>query len=796
MLRNYIRIALRNLWKNRFMSAVNILGLSVGISAALAIWMIVHYDLSFDLFHRHRDRMYRIVADLDFHGMTIKSCGMPVPMQEAFRRQTTSVEKSAFIYGYGPNVKVDDRRFGVQKHITFAEPDYFDLIAYKWLYGSPAVLNAPSQVVLTEERAELYFPGMPLAEVIGKEVRYDDSVRATVSGIVESLKGRTDFTFQEFVSMPTLASDKGMKDMRGWGDWNNFNSAISVFVLLKPGVVPGKVDDELMALAKEHQDKDSESKYFLQPLGELHFQSDYGAFDQRQANLPVLYKLGALVVFLLLLAGINFVNMQTAQAGERAREIGIRKSLGSSKGRLIAQFLGESFVLTTLAAIVSLLMLPGILSAFRSFIPDGVTMAMLGEWQVLMFIPALVLIVTLAAGTYPAFVLSRFDAVTVLKNQVHGIKSKARLRQVLTVAQFSIALALIMATVVVGEQTKYAYRKDLGFDKDARFFLRAPGYQNLTGALKPVLEAIPEVEGLCFGYSAPSSTSTSSTNMSLGTGEMAGNMMVEVKYIDENYIPFYNIKLVAGRNLLPADTSREMIINESYARAAGFARPEDAVGQLMTFRDVKKPVVGVAADFHTKGMQAKIPPLALTTDRYAKVALHVSLQKNADMQKTMAKIKAAWASVFPDDEFKPVFIDETVARFYEGEKRLGELLSWATGVAIFISCLGLLGLAIYATRQRTKEIGIRKVLGASVASIVALFSKDVAKLVCIAAVIASGIAGYAMHKWLENFAYHIGIPWWVFPMAAVTALLLALLTVATQALKAATVNPVRSLKSE
>lgn len=796
MIRNYIRIALRTLWKNRFMSAVNILGLSVGISAALVIWMIVHYDLSFDKFHKNRDRMYRIVSDLDFSGMNIKTTGVPIPVLGELRELAPGLEKSAFIYQYSPNVKVKEEKFGVQKKVTFAEPEYFNLFEYKWLYGSPAVLKSPLQVVLTEERAAQYFPGTALQDVIGKEVRYDDSVSVTVGGIVESLEGRTDFTFQEFVSMQTLISNKGMRDTRGWDNWNNFNSAISMFVQLKPGVAPERINSQLMSIVKKHKNEESKSQYFLQPLRELHFNGEFGAFDQRTADLPVLYKLGALVVFLLLLGCINFVNLQTAQAGERAREIGIRKSLGSSRGKVVVQFLGESFVLTTVAAILSVFLVPGILYAFSSFIPNGVTIAMFTEWQVFLFIPVLVLVVGLLAGIYPAFVLARFQPVKVLKNQVYGVNSKARLRQVLTVSQFAIALALIMATVIVGEQTKYAYRKNLGFDKDERFFLKAPGWKHNTIALKARLEAVPEVESLSYGYAPPSSPGTSSTTMGLGTGAMAEPSMVEVKYVDEKYVPFYNIRLVAGRNLLPSDTIREMLINESFARAAGFAKPEDAVGELLNFNDNKKPVVGVIADFHTKGMQARIPPLALTTGPMAKSSLHISLRKNIDAPRAMDKIKAAWEAVFPDDAFKATYVDETVAQFYAGERKLSKLLRWATGVAIFISCLGLLGLAIYATRQRTKEIGIRKVLGASVGSIVMLFSKDVMKLVCIAAFIASGVAWYAMNNWLENFAYHINIPWWVFPAAAASALLLALATVATQALKAAMVNPVRSLKTE
>ncbi|RPD40203.1 ABC transporter permease [Chitinophaga barathri] len=796
MIRNYIRIALRNLWKNKFMSVVNILGLSVGLSAALVIWMIVHYDLSFDTFHKDRDRMYRVVSKLDFNKMIIKTSGVPIPMLPELRANVPGVEKAALIYQYSPNVKIKEQKFGVQKRIAFAEPEYFSLIDYKWIYGSPAVLKNPLQTVLTEERAAQYFPGTALQDVIGREVTYDDSIRVAVSGIVQSLKGNTDFTFQEFVSMQTVLSDQGLKKMRGWDAWNNFNSGISMFVKLRPGVEKEKIEARIMGITKAHDDEDSKNQYTLQPLREIHFNSEIGAFDQRQANLPVLYKLGALVVFLLLLGCINFVNLQTAQAGERAKEIGIRKSLGSSKGRVILQFLGESFVLTAFAAALSVLMVPGILSAFNSFIPDGVTMAMFAEWQIFLFIPILVLLVGLMAGIYPSFVLARFQPVAVLKNQVHGIKGKARLRQVLTISQFSIALVLIMATVIVGEQTKYAYRKDLGFDKEARFFLKAPGSRATTEALKAKLDAFPEVEMLSYGYSAPLSLGTSSTTMSLGTGEMAEKAMVEAKYIDANYVPFYKIKLLAGRNILPSDTAREMLINESYARAAGFAKPEDAIGQLLSFNDKKKPVVGVVADFHTKGMQTEIMPLALTSDWLAKTSLHVSLHRDADVHRTMDKIKAAWNEVFPNDEFKATYVDDALEIFYQSEKRLNQLLSWATGVAIFISCLGLLGLAIYATRQRTKEIGIRKVLGASVGSIVMLFSKDVTKLICIAAFIATGIAWYAMDSWLQNFAYHINIPWWVFPLAAAAALLLGLVTVASQAFKAAMVNPVRSLKSE
>ncbi|MBO9152680.1 ABC transporter permease [Chitinophaga sp. GCM10012297] len=796
MIRNYIRTALRNLWKNRFMSFVNILGLSVGISAALVIWMIVHYDLSFDRFHQNGDRMYRIVSRLDFHQMIINTSGVPIPLIEALRSQSAGIEETAFLYQYSPNVKIGERKFGVLEKTTFAEPEYFNVVEYKWLYGSPVVLKNPLQAVLTEERAEQYFPGTPLAEVIGREVKYDDSISVSVAGIVQSLKGRTDFDFQEFVSMQTVRSDLGMQRMRGWDSWNNFNSSINVILRLRPGVAPEKIDAELAALIKPHTDKDSENKYSLQPLREIHLDPGIDFFGQRQANLPVLYKLGALVVFLLLLGGINFVNLQTAQAGERAKEIGIRKSLGSSKSSVVAQFLGESFVMATFAAIVSILLVPAILAAFRNFIPEGVTIAMFAEWQVFLFIPALVLVVGLLAGIYPAFVLARFQPVKVLKNQVYGINSKARLRQVLTVSQFSIALALIMATIIVSEQTKYVNRKDLGFAKDARLFVKAPGFRATTDKMKDQLEAVPEIEMISQAYSPPSFSGTSSTTMSFGSNGEIKDAMVEMKYIDEKYVPLYGIKIAAGRNLLPADTIHEVLVNESFAKAAGFKTPEDAVGQLIAINGKKHPVVGVVADFHTKGMQSRIPPLALSTDELRKTMLHVALRKDADVPRALDKIKAAWDASFPDDDFKPTFVDEALARFYDSEVKLRQLLGWATGIAIFISCLGLLGLAIYATRQRTKEIGIRKVLGASVGSIVVLFSKDVTKLVCIAAFIASGVAWYAMDKWLTGFAYHIHIPWWVFPSAAATALLLALATVAAQALKAAMVNPVQSLKSE
>lgn len=798
MLRNYFKIALRNLWKGKAFSFINIFGLSIGISASLVIWMIVYYDLSFDKFHPHGERIYRVVSDIDFGGTVINTSATPFPLADVVRNEINGVEKTGHTFRLEADVKTGrkDQVFPQQRNVVLADPGFFDIYSYEWIYGSPEVLKTPYQVVLTEDRAAQYFPGVPLYDVIGRMLTYNDTLLMKVSGLIKAFKGRTHFTITDFMSLSTVSNNKGLQQFLATDRWDNTTSYCNLHLLLKPGVIPEQIDQQFPAIREKYLDKENKGRFYLQPLSDFHFNSKYDIFDQRQASLPTLYGLAALAVFLLLLGCINFINIQTAQAGERAREIGIRKTMGSSRGSLVRQFLGESLLLTLFAAGLSILLVPIILRLFSTFIPEDISMAMLTEWQVYLFIPLLVLVVGLLAGFYPAWVLARFEPVLVLKNQVHGVKGKARLRQVLTISQFVVALVLIIATVTVSSQIRYAYKKDMGYRKDARLFFNLPPGVKSLDPLKDKFSQIPDIAQLSSAFGPPSTGGAMSTTFSLGEGAMKTAKLIEVKHIDDAYISLYQLKLVAGRNLLPADTMREVIINETFARDAGFSNPSDAVGQLIADDDRKFPVVGVVADFHAKSMHQKIKPVVLATGASYKRALHVALRDDADVRQALERMKAAWASVYPHTEFKYRFVDEAVASFYKSEARLIKLLSWATGIAIFISGLGLLGLAIYATRQRTKEIGIRKVLGASVVSIVTLLSRDVVKLVLIALVIATPLAWYAMYTWLADFAYRIPMPWWVFPAAGFVALLLAVLTVGLQSMKAALINPVKSLRTE
>lgn len=799
MIRNYFKIALRNIWKGSTLSAINIFGLSIGISAALVIWMIVYYDLSFEKDRPNKDRIYRIVSDMSFGNTIINSSAVPFPMPAAVSNEVTGIEKTAHTYTFRMDVRTakDNEPLRGQDDLCFTDPGFFEVYPYEWLYGNPRVLAQPYQVVLTADRAETYFPGVPPAQVVGRTLIYSDTLHMTVSGIVKPYEGRSSLNkLSDFISLATIPNEKSLVRQTASNDWESFNSSCNVHLLLRPGVTPQKIDAQLKLLAKKYKGADNKTVFHLQPFSDSHFSTQYEIFDVRRAHLPTLYGLTALAIFLLLLGCINFINIQTARAGERAREIGIRKTMGSSRSALVRQFLGESLLLASFAAIFSLLLVPVILKVFDSFLPADLSIRMLKEWQVFVGIPLLVIVVSLLSGFYPAWVLARFQPVMVLKNQVHGTHGKARLRKVLTVSQFLIALVFISATLIVNIQTRYAFNKELGFRKDMRLIFKKPSQKKPLDAFRDQLQGIPEVEQSAYGSSSPSAQGTSAKTFFIGDHELKEKGLLEVKFVDTAYIPVYKLKLLAGRNLFASDTSREYVVNETFVKKAGFATPEAAIGQLLHSDEKSFPIVGVVQDFHTKSMREDIKPVLLTTDKNVGQQLHVALRDGVNVKLAVAKIEKAWKEVYPDYPFKADFLDQLLKQFYEDETNLIKLLSWATGVTIFISLLGLLGLAIYTTRQRTKEIGIRKVMGASVASIIALFSRDVVKLLVIALALATPLAWYVMNRWLNDFAYHIPMPWWVFPVAGSGAITLALLTVGLQSLKAATMNPVQSLKTE
>jgi putative ABC transport system permease protein len=823
MFSNYLKVALRNLLRHKASSLINVVGLSIGISASLVVYLIVQYEFSFDRFHRDGDRVYRIVTKIDFPGGTGRNSGVPMPLAKGVKETVSGVaEATHFLTANNTNVTVPETgkrglsTFKQQQDIIYADNDYFKFFDYHWLAGSPAsALAEPFQVVLTQSRAKLYFPDVAPVEVVSRHLIYDDSITVTVSGVVEDLNEVTDFTFREFISMGTVERT-GLKERWGWGEWSNTNSASQFFVRLMPGVIPATIEKHLAQLRNKHRenaDNKDDMQHFLQPLSDIHFNAEYSTFDIPQAHTPTLYGLLAIAIFLLLIGCINFINLATAQAAQRAKEIGIRKTLGSSRRQLVMQFLGESFLLTLFAVMLSLAFGEVLLGVFRDFIPAGVSHSSVLHVHVWFFLGLLTVAVTLLSGVYPAFVLARFQPASILRNQAFAGSAATRrawLRKTLTVAQFSIAQFLIIATIVVGKQILFSLNADLGYRRDAIAWFHVPSRFSSgqwTGSLNQAdsrrfalldrLKEIPEISKISLAGTPPASTSTSSSDLKVDNGKTVVQTMVEIKNADTNYFNLYEMKLVAGRNLLPSDTTKEYVINETYAKSLGFSRPEEALGHFVQGR-FPQPIAGVLADFHTKSTHAAIKPLAYSAAANTAYIFHLALQSGdpSSWKRALDKSEKAFKDVYPDQDFDAKFFDETIGSFYKAEQNTSRLLNWAAGLAVFISCLGLLGLAIHTTNSRRKEIGVRKVLGASVTGIVSLLSKDFLAVVLVAFVLAAPAGWWAMREWLNDFAYRAAISWWVFALSGALAIFMALLTVSIQAIKAATANPVDSLRNE
>jgi ABC-type antimicrobial peptide transport system permease subunit len=815
MLKNYFTIAFRNFRKNPVFSGINILGLSIGISASLVIYLIVNYDFSFDKFHKDSNRIYRVVTAMSFAGEPFNNSGVPMPLQVAMKSEITGVEIAAPFHGYyEPKVAIEKANsssptiFKKQKDIIFADSGYFKLIAYKWLAGSATTsLNEPFKVVLTESRAKKYFPDASYSQMLGKTIIYDDSINITVSGVVKDLDEITDFVFKEFLSFNTIEKSN-LKNETSWGQWGSISSATQLVIKLAEHTKPANIEKQMAALRVKHDDKNGKSTttHRLQALNDIHFNPDFDNFDQRLAHKPTLYSLIVLGIFLLVLGCINFINLTTAQASQRAKEIGIRKTLGSVRKQLIFQFLGETFFLTLIATLVSFAITPLILKLFSDFIPEGLKFSPFKQPGILIFLVSLLLIVSALSGLYPALVLSGFRPVLVLKNQAYANTGKTRsawLRKTLTVSQFVIAQVFVIGTFIVSSQIHYALNKDLGFTKNAIIFFNGSFRdKNLQtrAVLAEKLRSLPGVKMVSIANSPPSSGNTWSTSMSYNDGKKDIDFDIQLKYGDSFYLKLYQLQLIAGRNIQNSDTMKELVINETMLRLMGLKNPYDAVGKMI-LRDKKPvPVVGVMKDFHQKSLHEAIKPLSLTSaannTRSFNIAL-TSVNGSTDGWKnTIKRIEAEFKKIYPEEDFEYKFFDESIATFYKADQNISKLLNWAAGLAILISCLGLLGLVIYTTNQRTKEIGVRKVLGASITQVVTLLSKDFVKLVLIAFVIASPIAWWAMQKWLQNFEYRVSVTWWIFAVSGLVMFGVAIITLSIQTIRSASANPVKSLRSE
>ena len=815
MIKNYFKTAWRNIIRNKAFSFINVFGLSIGISAALVIFLIVHYEFSFDKFEKDQNQIYRVVIDANFNGTEGYSPAVQAPLSNTVQNEVTGVALTVPIRQFqgDANAKVSIANkseaaplvFKKQGNIIFTNAQYFQLLNYDWIAGSQkTALADPYSVVLTQSRAQQYFPNVSPQHIIGRQINYNDNLTATVSGVVKDLGEQTVFNAAEFISYATISKTSLQKDymMNVWDGWFT-----QLYIRLSKNTSPERTEAQLENLLNKY-DKDANKNpalqiaFHLQPLNDIHFDSKYASSGVRIADKSTLYGLLAIAAFLLLLGCINFINLTTAQASQRAKEIGIRKTMGSSRKNLVFQFLTETFFITLIATIISIIIAPLLLKIFSNFIPEGLHYDLIHQPSVIIFLVLLTVSVSFLSGLYPALILSGFKPVLVLNNQPFLNFSQTRhawVRKTLTVSQFVIAQFFVIATLMVSKQINYSINSNIGFTTDGIITFDTPQdtIASHNQQLLNEINAIPEVAVAATGFYSPADVGQSIANVIYAPKkDLKAN--IQIRWGDPNYLKVYQIKLLAGRDVEPSDTMKEFLINNTYAKLLGFQKPEDAIGKQLSFRGKNMPIVGVMQDFHETSTRGVIDPLVFSGSNGS--TFHIRLKPNTaggfEWKDGISKIQKAFKQVYPDADFSYQFVDEKIASLYQSEQRTASLLKWSTGLAILISCLGLLGLVIFTTNSRKKEIGVRKVLGASVMQITSSLSTDFMRLVLLAFIIAAPIAWWATYKWLQNYAYKTNMSWWIFAISGFSMLLIALITLSMQTIKAARANPVESLRSE
>ncbi|GAB3935700.1 ABC transporter permease [Mucilaginibacter myungsuensis] len=813
MFKNYFKIARRNLSRNKGYAAINIAGLAVGIAVCMLIFIVIQHHTSFDDFHTKKDRVYRLLTEHHMEtGAAYTGHDLPFALPERLKAAFPDIEEIAPIFSshndqlFVLDDKGDTKKaFNEQQGLFYTTPSFFKMFDLPLLAGSYNTLKDPDHVLLTKAIAEKYFGDWKSA--MGKTIKLqmggymfehgNDILK--VSGILENPPANTDLQVKIVVSYGTGFTGEFLSRST---DLNETVIGYGCYMLLSAGTPADRFQQQLKAYSHKVKRADNKDIHIAQPLGSVHFDAATGNYSNKAIGHSLINVLWLIGAFILLIACVNFVNLSTAQAVNRAKEVGVRKVLGSNRSQLRWQFMVETFLIVALAMLVAVGVAGIALPSLGQLLQLSLSPNLLIGGRVLSFLLVVSMVVTLLAGLYPSAVLSGANPVNALKSKALArAPGGVSLRRGLVVFQFVIAQALIIATLVIIKQMDHFMGQPLGFDKDA--IVNVPfRIDSLTASrlsyLRNGVLAVNGVQAVSYSSNTPIENANDKwSNVKLSGNSNMGDIKAITKFADEKYISTYKLQLVAGRNLKASGLTKEFLVNESLVKSLGFKRPEDILGKEISIWDgvIKCPVIGVVKDFNDRSLKHGLAPLLMATNITMYTQASIKL-KTSNIASTLNSVKQVFEQALPDLVYEYRFLDDKIAGFYQQEDQLAGLYKIFAGIAIFLSCLGLYGLASFMAVQRVKEVGIRKVLGAGTGSIVILFSKEFVILVGIAFVIAAPIAWYYMHQWLQAYAYRISISWWLFAAGGLASVLIALLTISSRALMAAMVNPVKSLKNE
>ena len=805
MFRNYFKVATRYLLRNKGYTLINTLGLAIGITCCILIMLFVRSEWSYDKFHSKSDRLYRAWLQENYEGQSFTNTLTPIPLASVLVSNIPEVESACRVYVFNTLVQHENNRFNEQ--VNMVDPNFFQVFDFNLVQGNPgSVLQQHSAIILSESLAKKYFGNsMPIGKNLELQMGQENML-FTVTGVVEDPPQESSIQFGMLIphdNEKLLFSERAITS--GWT-----SVFLETYVLARKGADGGQMEAKMPALIKKlagDNYKPGEYNIYFQPMTEIHLDKSLPAANAAVSDPAYAYVLGTIGILILLIACINFVTLSIGRSTTRALEVGVRKVMGAERPQLIRQFWGEALLLVVLSFLIAIGLSYLLLPSFN--VIANKELVLVFDWFTALFFAATILLVGLIAGIYPAIILSAFSPIKVLKGRLQSAVGIGLFRKGLIASQFVASIMMIIGTMVIGQQLDFLKNRNLGFEKEHVVIVptnksRAEGYP-LAERFKAELAKNPQVIATTtsmFSFSEPGWANLGYEDDS----KIYRNFRMNA--IDADFINTMQLEILAGRNFSVgnnADVISSMIVNEALVKEYGWTDP---IGKKLPGK-YEQQVIGVVKDFHFESLHNKIQPLALVLRpdsmfrRSSDVSMVSSTQprisvrlKGGNLQEQIALLKSAWHSVAPDQDFEYRFLDESLNALYQEEQRLGTVVRYAAVLSIFIACLGLFGLATLVVARRTKEIGIRKVLGAGTGSLVRLLSRDFVILVAIAAVIAFPVAWWALNKWLRDFAYRVDIEWWVFFTAAALTLLIALMTVSFQAVKAALANPVKSLRTE